>query len=212
MTSNHEKMRHDDASLLLPWFVNKTLDGLQNAAVLHHVKNCGECAENVDALTRMQSAIRQDELSPLVPTPNVERVFDTVGRLEKAPVSRRFIVFASAAALATLAVVAYLPESTVIKNAGQFETATSTTSAITVDYVLTIEFEATAAEASRKKVITDLKALDVQLAADGRQADVTVRLAAFSLQEIETYSRLIESNPAVKKAQVIAVQLPVRTD
>jgi hypothetical protein len=179
---------------------------------LQHVQSCSECAANVDDLTRMQAAIRQDELSPLVPTPSVERVFDTIDTPKTARLNGRVIAFASAAALATLAVITYLPENAETGSAGQFETATSASSTITVDYVLTIEFEETAAEASRKKVITDLKAFDVQLAADGRQADVTVRLAAFSLQEIETYSRLIESNPAVKNAQVIAVQLPVRTD
>jgi len=212
MTLNHETIMHDDASLLLPWLVNKTIDDVQNAAVLHHVENCGECAANVDALTRMQSAIRQDELSPLVPTPNVERVFETVDTPKTARVNGRIIAFASAAALATLAVITYLPENVETGSAGQFETATSVTSTITVDYVLTIEFEESAAAASRQQFITDLKARDVQLAADGRQADVTVRLAASSLQEIETYSRLIESNPVVKKAQVIAVKLPVRTD
>jgi hypothetical protein len=51
--------RHDEIVLLLPWFVNKTLDDAETKAVEHHLKVCLVCNREIAKLQRLSLAVKQ---------------------------------------------------------------------------------------------------------------------------------------------------------
>ncbi len=51
---------HQDISLLLPWYVNKTLHGAEVEKVENHIKVCLTCRRELTSLYRLSAAVRQD--------------------------------------------------------------------------------------------------------------------------------------------------------
>lgn len=55
---------HDGVAELLPWFVNGSLDGEEQARVERHLCDCARCRDEVEALRRFQTAYAGSEMVP----------------------------------------------------------------------------------------------------------------------------------------------------
>lgn len=56
--------RHQATEMLLPWFVNGTLEGEELALVEQHLESCARCQREVDALRELQAAYMGTEMLP----------------------------------------------------------------------------------------------------------------------------------------------------
>jgi anti-sigma-K factor RskA len=55
---------HVDASALLAWYANGTLEASEQARVERHVRECVACSREVDELRRLQALLRTEEAEP----------------------------------------------------------------------------------------------------------------------------------------------------
>ena len=80
-------MNHPRTSELLPWYVNGTLDVGDRQAAALEVASCDECAEELDALTRVQAAVL--ELDAAAPEPDAGAFARALAAVEEEERKRR---------------------------------------------------------------------------------------------------------------------------
>jgi len=99
-----EPITHDDASTLLPWYVNGTLDAGERAAVEAHLAHCVACRQELAFLREVAAATAENG----APAPAGFEVRSLSGRLRRAwwltPAPARGLVAAQAAVIAGLVV------------------------------------------------------------------------------------------------------------
>lgn len=213
MSQTHE---HEEVDLLLPWFVNDTLDPAEHDRVANHVAACVACQESVALLTDVQAAVIRNKATPIVPQPRVDELLESLNSGNSTPrADRRQLQTFVAAAAVTLLLIATL----IITNPGDglddpqlFETATSTQAGTSMDYVLRIQFASGISQTARDEVLQDIGARDVSGSIDEGSYRVIVHLPAASLEELDRYTGSLESLPEVYSVSVIALQLPVNQD
>lgn len=206
---------HEEIDLLLPWYVNETLDPGEHDRVALHVASCIECQETVSTLTEMQAAVVKNKATPIVPRPRVDDLLESISsrrilhRLDR----RQATTFVAAAAATLILVVTLLiaiPDSpTGIST--EFETATSNRGAISMEYVLRIQFRVNSSEAERIRILQDIGARDISGGSAEGSYRAIVQLSAASLEELERYTDSLESLSEVASVEVVALQLPMKT-
>ncbi len=215
MSDIRQLHEHDEIDLLLPWYVNDTLEPAEHDRVSKHVATCAECRDNVSLLAEIQAAVVRNKATPIVPQPRIDELLDWIStgnplrHLDRQQ-SRTFF----AAAAVTLLLIATL----ILSNQGdrsaipqRFETATSSQDSASMDYVLTIQFESGTSPADRDRVLQDIGARDVSGGSDEGSYRVIVQLSAASLEELDSYTDDLESLSEVRSVAVVALQLPVRS-
>jgi len=99
-----EPITHDDASTLLPWYVNGTLDAGEREAVEAHLAHCVACRQELAFLREVAAATAENG----APAPAGVDVRSLSGRLRRAwwltPAPARGLVAAQAAVIAGLVV------------------------------------------------------------------------------------------------------------
>ena len=68
MSDNKQLHDHDEIDLLLPWYVNDTLEPAEHDRVARHVAICAECQESVSLLAEIQTAVVRNKATPIVPS------------------------------------------------------------------------------------------------------------------------------------------------
>lgn len=214
MNENDDNGQHTAVEQLLPWYVNGTLTPREHAQVRRHLEVCEACRGGVDLLSRMQSAVRHPETSPIVPAPRPERLLEAIdGRASR---GRRLRLAGAVAGVAMLAVGTFVAGLVVSGRDGAppapaaYRTLTSDSSPAAMDYVLDLRFESGLEAADRDRVLDSLAAKQVDPGAPNGWYRVTVSLPAASLQEVEQFTRHIESMPEVRSVRVVAMQLPMQ--
>ena len=216
MTDNRQMHDHDEIDLLLPWYVNDTLDPAEHDRVANHVANCKECQENVSLLADVQDAVVRNEATPLVPQPRVNELLESINtdsQSRQSNGSQLTIYLASAAA--TLLLITTLIFTNPDDTAGvaqEFETATTTQNGASMDYVLSIQFESGTTPTDRDRVLQDIGARDVSGASEEGSYRVIVQLSTTSLEELDRYTGDLESLPEVISVSVVALQLPMKVE
>jgi hypothetical protein len=205
---------HDEIDLLLPWYVNCTLEPAEHNRVMKHVATCARCQENVALLTDVRAAVVRHKATPIVPQPRVSELLESIS----ADNSLRHLdawqfkpLFAAAAI--TFLLIATLLVTNPDDSSGtpqQFETATSRPDGTSMDYVLRIQFESTTSQTERDQVLQDIGARDVSGSIDEGSYRVIVQSSAASLEELDRYTRNLESLPEVTSVSVVALQLPMK--
>lgn len=213
MNQPHRSRDHDSIIELLPWYVNGTLDEREQSIVRRHIDECPGCREDVDALSRVQQAVRTETPSPLVPPPRVDALLDAVDGTGQAERRREaWPLLAAAAAVVFVAVIAAFllsprflePESPL-----RFETVISPDATGVIDYVIELQVVPDTDVASRDMLFESLGPDNRAIAISEHTYRITVGLDALSLDDLGRYIQDIESRPEVATVTVVAVQLPV---
>lgn len=76
---------HERLNVLLPWYVNGTLEGTEEEEIREHLRDCSACAEELDVLLEVAGALNRDSSPGERP---VEGVPHPAGR-ERMPAWRR---------------------------------------------------------------------------------------------------------------------------
>jgi hypothetical protein len=213
MTDNRQLLDHDAIDLLLPWYVNDTLNPDEHERVSKHVVTCAECRENVSLLAKVQAAVVRNKATPIVPQPRVDELLESIstGKPLHHRDRQQWRPFFAAAAV-TLLLIATLIFSNQDDPSGipqRFETATSSPVGGSMDYVLTIQFESGTSPADRDRVLQDIGARDISGGGIEGSFRVIVQLSATSLEELDHYTGDLESLAEVSSVVVVALQLPM---
>ena len=210
---NDPWMTHNDVELLLPWYVNDTLDDDERKTVQQHLQTCAECRDNVELLGRMKTAVHGRAPSPIVPKPRIEQMLATIDAdAEPAtPVWRKhiFSIAASIALLAITALAIYGGRSSMPNLPARFETATGVAAATDMEYVFEIKFRQNMSADDRHRILEKLGAREILFDDDAGVHRVIVRLPARSLRELEQFGSDLKKNGDIQSAEVVALQLPV---
>lgn len=214
MTDNTCNNEHEQANLLLPWFVNKTLDGTEMELVRRHISVCKDCQDDVSLLASVQSSMAKSSPSPILPTADSASLLASIDKWEKQssdqvnPGRRIPYVAALAAGFAAIAIIFTLmkqPENPVTR----FETATSGSEVAAMDYVLAISFVDSAEPLDRERILSNIGARDISADRQEGIYRVTVNLQIGNVEDLERYTDDLESLPPVKSVEVVAMQLPL---
>ena len=215
MSNNRQLHDHEEIDLLLPWYVNHTLEPAEHDRVTRHVTTCAECRESVSLLAEIQAAVVRNKATPIVPQPRIDELLDSINTSNPLRnLDRRQSKIFFAAAAVTLLLIAALILSNQEDRSGipqQFETATSSQDSASMDYVLTIQFESGTAPVDRDRILQDIGARDVSGGSDEGSYRVIVQLSAASLEELDSYTGDLEFLSEVRSVAVVALQLPVRS-
>lgn len=204
---------HDQVSLLLPWFVNDTLDSGEHELVRRHLADCSECRNDLALLSSVQSAFATSSPTPIVPGADAARLLDALDRNESsrpAPGRRRILAASLATAFVIIAAVWSLQNQTRLTPT-QFHTATSATQAAAMDYVLNVTFTAETDAMKRDQLMRDIGAKDIIPADEDGSYRITVNLRISSLEELDRYTREMEALPEMQSIEVVAMQLPLES-
>ena len=212
-----EKIQMDDHRLidrLLPWYVNNTLDAAEHRRVRRHLDTCAECQANVSLLSTVQSTVRHEIATPMVPPPRTENLLEAINGLDRKKARLRpLTIMAVAASLgAALVVVTLLLPHREQPATGpvRYETTTSPAAGMSMDYVLDVQFEQGVSTAAQERVLRGLEAKDIDRIGSDSMYRITVNLQAASLEELERYTRDLESLGEVRTVSAVAVQLPMK--
>ena len=213
MTDNRQLYDHDAIDLLLPWYVNDTLNPDEHDRVSKHVATCAECRENVSLLAKVQAAVVRNKATPMVPQPRVDELLESISTdnpLQHRDRQQSRTFFAAAAVtlllIATLLLINQEDRSGIPQ---RFETATASQVGASMDYVLTIQFEPGTSPADRDRVLQDIGARDISGGGIEGSFRVIVQLSAASLEELDRYTGDLESLAEVSSVVVVALQLPM---
>ncbi len=215
MITHPSDVDHEQASLLLPWLVNGTVSETERFAVERHAAECAECTSDIEALRSIESAIRNDALTPIVPRPDVANVLSSIGlhSSDNAPRSRgrvaRYADYAIAAsvfiAITIVALLNIIPDS---PQPTIFETATSADDDSLMHYVFELRFTPETSIDARQQIFSSINSIDVAPSSENRYT-VTVPLAASSMDELEVFVTAVQALPEVESANVVALKLPI---
>lgn len=205
---------HVEARELLPWYVNGTLAVDQVRLVRQHLEACNQCSDDYAFLCDVDSAVNKASPAPIVPQPPIESFMARIDAEKNVAGTRDYRpLWAVAASLivAILLTVFFRGDGAAVTHTPvRFETATSAASTTSMDYVLRIHFEDDMAGKDRAAIIASFNGRSV--IADGDAYRVTVNIPALTLEEAEDFTATIESQPEVKSVEIVALQLPVRTE
>ena len=213
MVENMQDCDHDEIDLLLPWFVNGTLEPAEHDRVAAHLVNCELCRESIALLSELQSAVVRNKATPIVPSPRIDNLLDAIDAVTPPRHSywgqSRSKIAAAVAALLLITAVNFSIQDDLAESPQIFETATSTQQGAAMDYVLSIQFEPVTSAAERERLLQDIEARDISGGIDEGAYRVIVQLPAASLEELDRYTSILESRSEIRSVNVVALQLPV---
>lgn len=214
MTELSTAAAHEEVSLLLPWYVNKTLSEDERNLVSRHLDQCGECRRDVELLGRVQAEVLQGSPAALVQEPQVDRFMQQIDSRSGSP-GGEWGWRAAAGAVLLLAVVFSLAQVYWPKTVDPvvYETATATDAATRMNYVLRVRFVAETSIERRQKVFESMGAKAGFEATSPNVYEVVVSLSATTLPELESFAESVRELPDVESVDPVALHLPVeRTD
>jgi len=209
-------LTHADIELLLPWYLNSTLDEQERLSVRQPLDTCNECRTNVEILSRMRTAIREPSAVPMVPPPRFEELLESIDSNNRSSATphqyRNWLVAATLATLALATLLFLSGRDDMGTPPAQFETATSTQQANPMDYVLDISFEPGVSIDTRRSFLASINAQEISVDEATLTSRIIVQLPATSLQELDAYTLELKNRSSVRSVNVIALQLPVRQE
>lgn len=207
---------HAAVDELLPWYVNETLGTEARSRVIRHLDECGACRDSVSLLLRVDSVVNRPMATPILPPRRTARLLEQIDRLERGgrrPFSRPAMGAAASVAIVAATVLLLLPDREVgVPEPSVYETATSASQPLTMDYVMSLEFERGVARDDRLRVLRELDAGDIRGGGVSGAYHVNISLAATSLDELERFTSTVEDRPEVRSARIVAVQLPMQRE
>lgn len=203
-------LAHEELETLLPWYVNETLDEIEQARVHHHVEQCATCRDNVAMLMEVRRTVRSGSPAPLVPPPDSGRLLAAIEQSDRTGARRTWSWIAVAATFTAIAItVAWQLTPRPASTPALFETVTSPAVDQQINYVLEIQFVPGTSARSHGAFFDSIGATELAVPLSDSTYRVALGLGPVSLAELEQYSQRIESRPEIAAARFVAVQLPV---
>lgn len=214
MNDTIENCSQENLELLLPWYINGTLDSDEHAAVREHLQGCPVCRDGVALLEQMQNAATSESPAPMVPRQNVESLFERLeGRADATYETPTWVtprVLAAGVAIVVLGIALVLVERSSTEQEPQlFETATSTDTIAASGYVIAVRFEPQTSTARQQEIIAGFGGAYLGPGELPDSHRVAVSVPAATLEELAGFTREVEANSEVVSVRVVAVQLPV---
>jgi len=213
MSKQMENIDHDRIDLLLPWYVNGSLDSAENSIVHDHVAECAQCRDSIALLEVVQAEVGKSATIPIVPRPRVAELLESIDHRTTTPGQgkRHWKIAIAASVLVASVVVALLlaGRSDITEPPARFETATSRLADRSMDYVLGLQFDPAIGQDSRERTLRSINALDASAVDETGLYRIVVRLPITSLEELQRYTESLESSPAIRSVSIIALQLPI---
>lgn len=214
MTDEDRTLDHEEIDLLLPWYVNKSLDAVERERVARHVSDCEDCRQNVFLLAKIQSAVLTSAATPIVPKPRLDKLIDTISSRQSVSYKPRE---SWRSLIAAVAITIVLISGLILTGPGnapglprEYETATANQATHAMDYVLSIQFSAETSQSEHNRVLQNIGARDVSGGNAEGSYRVIVQLSAMTLEELDRFTENLQSLPEVKSVQVVALQLPLK--
>lgn len=208
------QLDHDDVDILLPWFVNGTLDDGERKRVQRHVGSCATCQNSILVLQSMQGAALKDSAVPIVPLPRTNDLMTAIvgDKPGRTPRSWWPAVALAASVMAVLLVAMLLINYQDIGSGPEtrFETATSESTVASIDYVFAVEFEPGTTAIEREQAFDRFSRVEFVAEIQPNTYRVMVPLPASSLEELERLRYEMESHDDIRSVQILALQLPMR--
>lgn len=193
----------------IPWYLNGTLSESEASLVRNHIEQCADCRADVELHTSMRSAVLGREVTSMMPR---TKAADVISNDRTTP-ARRSRIFALAAGIAIIGVTLGVLFGSYQGNESSnqlFETATSTGTAPSIDYVLQIQFDIDVSDQQRDEIVGQLDHVLKWSRDNSGIYEVHVQLATPSLTTLEEYALHADSIPGVQSAEFTALQLPMR--
>jgi hypothetical protein len=204
---------HAAVDELLPWYVNGTLDPGELAAVRRHLQDCESCRESASLLSQVNAVINRPTATPITPTRRPDTLLAKIDRpgpeLSRRPI-RPMLAAAASLVVAAAAFWLWAGQEDRVPRPQTYEAVTSGSQRATMDYLMTVVFEAGVGAQDRQRVLREIGASDVRADESGSAWQVSVTLDAASLDELARFTTAMEARPEVKSARVVALQLPVQ--
>lgn len=210
MNGQHRTPDHEAVDLLLPWYVNGTLNETERGQVDRHLEACEECRENLEFLGRVEQVARHQEPLPLVPQPDEERLLERlasneagVGRSE----SLRFGMAAAAVVVIILATTTWFVGLSHDSEPSLFETVISPSAETTMQYVVELRLTDGTNESQIGELLATIGDHTVLESIDDQTIRVHLQYGTFA--ELQERIDSLRGLPRVAAAEVVAVHVPV---
>ena len=210
MNGQQSKPDHEAIDLLLPWYVNGTLNETERGQVERHLEACEECRENLDFLGRVEQVARHQEPLPLVPQPDEERLLERLAPNE-AGIGRsgslRLSMAAAAVMVMVLAVTTLFVGLSHDTEPSRFETVISPSAETTMQYVVELRLTDGTSESQVDELLATIGDHTVLESIDDQTIRVHVQYGRFS--DLQERIDSLRALPRVAAAEVVAVHVPV---
>ena len=192
----------------LGWDSDLTDD--ERAAVAAHIEACATCREDLALCEEMARAVRSDSAVPIPPATSADALLRH-GNTRASGGWRSGWSLAAAVAIVSIAGVLVFLQIDGTEPANQrFTTTTETTSLATVDYVFRLRFDASADTQARRRVIEELGGSVQRVDGVTDEYRLTLSLPPQSLTDLDGLADDIAARDEVIRADVVAVQVPVK--
>ena len=203
MNASDFDSQHEEVVLLLPWYVNETLQSAERERVAKHISRCGECADSVASMVLLRDELADDTLTPIVPTPNPALVLERAGT--QATNRRVLAIAASIVLAAAIILMAVTTDNSIEPNV--FEVATSSGEPVEMHYGVTLKFVEGTSEPERLSVFERVGATFVRDEGDGIFT-ANIALTARSIADLDDVTNRIEAYPEVAEAAITSMSPP----
>jgi hypothetical protein len=212
MTDKHSVCGHVDLREMVPWHLNGTLNDADRKRVAAHLEDCAACRSDSADFDAMRAAVRSGDIAPLIPATRATDILAMdrpVQERTKSDRSRTWFAVAAAATLVAVA-VSYNTDQERESSANIFQTATTDSTTMGVNYVLQMQFVVDTSVAERRLVVEGLGEVGKWTVDQNGVYEIHMRLDDQSLAGLEAFETRLRGLAVVKSAEFIAMQLPVR--
>lgn len=200
MNATDYESQHEGVALLLPWFVNETLDDAEREQVARHLAVCDECADAVYSLRAVQGGLADDKLTPITPAPNPQLVLERAD--SRAANRRTFAIAASIVLAASILFVTVATEKSLEPTV--FETATGADGPVEILYGIRLKFVEGTSNREQQEFFERIEALSVSDESGGAYT-ASIALTIDSLEELQDVVSRIASYPEVAEASISSI-------
>jgi predicted anti-sigma-YlaC factor YlaD len=195
-----------EMKMLLPWYVNGTLNAKERAAVELHLESCGECRAAEAEIRQISKAIDKGQPTPLIPEAPVSAFMEKTFAEEKRETpGSRVPWLAAAASIAGLLAVTYwfvvvVPEPNV------FQTVTDPAGSSEISYIF--DLETSAADESVRAAVSDAFA-GSHIVESEHGYRLTVSMPSATMTELTEFAEMLREIDGVQSVDIVGVQLPL---
>jgi len=208
MTQMTQDVEHGRVELLLPWYVNETLDAEEYESVRRHVEACAECRENFMLLNSLSDVVQEDSTIPIIPEPVPDKLLALVERETAGKGHDPFRGWRGVAAAAAVLLLVVLGRmaTTIDESEPGYLTATSVESR--GSYVLSMQFDTELAVTTRERILERLGATNVVATDLPGEYRFNVVRPNQTVVEFDAYLSSIEAMDGVAGVALVGIDDP----